>query len=544
MTGCCVPLCTGSWKKGLRTFRFPRDPERRKKWEAQVEREKWKATDTSKICERHFEPDQYENARQDGRRLLKSTAVPTLFDFRPQPKRRKPPVRRRSLADSATSATESFQSTDVASPGSSSLNDQELDTGELCISDSTEEEEQEGHCDILDVDSLSTSEMRKALQDMQKKNSQLKESLSVAKKKMRTATRQAAKLETKVTMLTANLKYLNEDQKTALERQDRTCRTWSADTVKNALQLKFACGSTGYDLLIEQGYPLPSRRTLCRRLQHLSFKPGVLHEILSAMQTKISSMKDIEKDCILFLDEMEIRSGIELDRGNDTLLGMITLPSSDQPAKHALVFMVGGTNTRWKQVIAFHYTGAYVSGDVLKDFVFHLIKLCTDIGLRVRCVTSDMRSSNHAMWRSLNLSSSRNAVTVSSVPHPFISNETLHFMPDPAHVLKNVRGHFVRKDPMHLSSEIVSRFNSPTTEITVEHRCMGPFSGIYVAGVEVEFEGFGRVSLAALFAASYELPVQMPMEGMPVTLALWAPPGWVATALEAPLAVTGGCVNR
>ncbi|XP_065280812.1 THAP domain-containing protein 1-like [Dermacentor albipictus] len=283
MTGCCVPLCTGSWKKGLRTFRFPRDPERRKKWEAQVKREKWKATDTSKICERHFEPDQYENARQDWRRLLKSTAVPTLFDFRPQPKCRKPPVRRRSLADSATSATESFQSTDIASPGPSSPNDQELDTGKLCISDSTEEEEQEEHCDILDVDSLSTSEMRKALRDMQKKNSQLKESLSVAKKKMRTATRQAAKLETKVTMLTANLNYLNEDQKTALERQDRTCRTWSADTVKKALQLKFACGGTGYDLLIEQGYPLPSRRTLCRRLQHLSFKPGVLHEILSAM---------------------------------------------------------------------------------------------------------------------------------------------------------------------------------------------------------------------------------------------------------------------
>lgn len=82
MTGCCVPLCTGSTQKGLRVFRFPRDPERRKKWESQVKRDCWKATDTSKICERHFDDEQFEKKRQDGRLLLKRTAVPTLFDFR------------------------------------------------------------------------------------------------------------------------------------------------------------------------------------------------------------------------------------------------------------------------------------------------------------------------------------------------------------------------------------------------------------------------------------------------------------------------------
>ncbi|XP_077545018.1 uncharacterized protein LOC144158197 isoform X4 [Haemaphysalis longicornis] len=82
MTGCCVPLCSGSTAKGLRCFRFPRDPARRKKWEALAKRDKWTATGNSKICELHFEHDQFESGRQDGRRLLKKTAIPTLFSFR------------------------------------------------------------------------------------------------------------------------------------------------------------------------------------------------------------------------------------------------------------------------------------------------------------------------------------------------------------------------------------------------------------------------------------------------------------------------------
>ncbi|KAG0423539.1 hypothetical protein HPB47_000687, partial [Ixodes persulcatus] len=114
---------------------------------------------------------------------------------------------------------------------------------------------------------------------------------------------------------------------------------------------------------------------------------------------------------------MEIRKGVVLDRGNDTLLGKTTLPKSDHRANHVLVFMVGGINSRWKQVIAYHYTGTYINGDELKKFVFDLIKLCADISLRVLCVTCDMGSSNRAMWRSLNLSSSRSSVTVCSVPH-------------------------------------------------------------------------------------------------------------------------------
>lgn len=85
MTGCCVPLCTGSSRKGHRMFRFPRDNERRKIWEVQVKRAFWEAKDTSKICELHFEPSQYEQRRVDGWKKLKQNAIPTLFAYNTNP---------------------------------------------------------------------------------------------------------------------------------------------------------------------------------------------------------------------------------------------------------------------------------------------------------------------------------------------------------------------------------------------------------------------------------------------------------------------------
>ena len=37
---------------------------------------------------------------------------------------------------------------------------------------------------------------------------------------------------------------------------------YSKTTIKKALCLKFTCGNAGYDELLKQGIPLPSRRTL------------------------------------------------------------------------------------------------------------------------------------------------------------------------------------------------------------------------------------------------------------------------------------------
>lgn len=68
----------------------------------------------------------------------------------------------------------------------------------------------------------------------------------------------------------------NDDQIEALFTKRQNVRNWSNETIKRALQLKFVCGANGYDELIRQKIPLPSLRTLRRRLEYLKFEPGIL----------------------------------------------------------------------------------------------------------------------------------------------------------------------------------------------------------------------------------------------------------------------------
>lgn len=162
-------------------------------------------------------------------------------------------------------------------------------------------------------------------------------------------------------------------------------------------------------------------------------------------------MEDIEKDCVLFMDEMEISQGFEHDRSLDYLFECTTLPDSSQNvANHALVLMVGGLNQRYMQVITYHFTGRSVDGSLLKDLVFCLIERLHRISLRVLVVTSDMGAANRAMWPLLGFSSHRNSETICGVRHPCLEGRTLHFMADPAHVVKNYQAQLLRSTCFYL----------------------------------------------------------------------------------------------
>ena len=62
--------------------------------------------------------------------------------------------------------------------------------------------------------------------------------------------------------------FLLEDQVRALSLSRRSRRAvWSPETVAEAGKLRRAVGNKGYEYLREAGYPLPSYRTLCNRLE-------------------------------------------------------------------------------------------------------------------------------------------------------------------------------------------------------------------------------------------------------------------------------------
>ncbi|KAM7296924.1 hypothetical protein ISCGN_022079 [Ixodes scapularis] len=80
--------------------------------------------------------------------------------------------------------------------------------------------------------------------------------------------RQAALQKTREATFRSHLhKIFTADQLAALSRSSNRWSKWSNETVKKSLQMRFACGSTGYELLLEGNFPLPSSRTLGRWLE-------------------------------------------------------------------------------------------------------------------------------------------------------------------------------------------------------------------------------------------------------------------------------------
>ncbi|XP_042904282.1 THAP domain-containing protein 7 isoform X3 [Parasteatoda tepidariorum] len=93
MTGCCAFGCTNNTKHGYKLYRLPvgaRNEARRKIWLLRIGRANWDPNENSRLCEVHFTEDQFENRRADNRRLLKQTAIPTVFwhQLPPKPNKR------------------------------------------------------------------------------------------------------------------------------------------------------------------------------------------------------------------------------------------------------------------------------------------------------------------------------------------------------------------------------------------------------------------------------------------------------------------------
>jgi len=147
------------------------------------------------------------------------------------------------------------------------------------------------------------------------------------RKKYRSSLRKIRKLcKAKTGLGTAVNKFMNRDQQLSLTRTSTRGVKWSSDTVKKALQLHFACGPTGYGLLLSQNYPLPSLRTLRRNLQSVKFDSGVLCEVFQFLSIKVATMHPLERECCLTLDEMSITSSVEYDSRIGRFLGDVTLP--------------------------------------------------------------------------------------------------------------------------------------------------------------------------------------------------------------------------
>jgi hypothetical protein len=248
--------------------------------------------------------------------------------------------------------------------------------------------------------------------------------------------------------------------------------------IRQAFQIRYICGAQGYDFIRSLRYPLPSYRTLCDRIQQAPFQPGIQIDVVKWMQCKLQLSAVQERDFVLMLDEMAVRKYLEYDKGLRSFIGNISdefckgdgKTSSNNTvalASHALVFMIRGLTTNWKQVVAYYLTGNSLQGDILWKVIIQIITELNAVNVNVRAIVCDMGSGNQALWRAAGISA-REELIVNSVKHSTLPDCLIYFLPDVLHVLKNVRNCLLSQDIL-LPPDIVSEYNLPGAIVSISH---------------------------------------------------------------------------
>lgn len=193
---------------------------------------------------------------------------------------------------------------------------------------------------------------------------------------------------------------LEEDQKQALVRKSTRGLKWS--TIRKGLILKMKCETKGYSDLIERTHLFPSVRVLQERVQHLKFDNGILMEVFDILSTEVKKMNYKERQCSLMMDEMAITPDERFDTTSYKWVGQATLSTHSDISTKALVIMLAGSSTRWKQTVAWFLTRSMsdkvkntnriqnLTGKELRKILEDIIKKAEEIGLFVNCIITDM----------------------------------------------------------------------------------------------------------------------------------------------------------
>ncbi|XP_041848102.1 uncharacterized protein si:ch73-382f3.1 isoform X1 [Melanotaenia boesemani] len=228
---------------GKQLFRFPKDPVRKKKWVVNCRRD-FEPTPHSRLCQDHFEQSQFEEIARSpaGGKKLKPNAIPTLFSVGdpPYPAITTPyillPLKHEPVEKELNFGDHGYARR-TPLPG---LGDEDADTAE--------DQQPCTHCHLL----------KKQLEQEMQHTARLQREAEEMKKRLYRLNRIERGLQN----------FLYEDQIRALSLSKRSRRAvWSPETILKARKIRCAVGTKGYEYLREIGYPLPSYRTLCNRLE-------------------------------------------------------------------------------------------------------------------------------------------------------------------------------------------------------------------------------------------------------------------------------------
>jgi hypothetical protein len=179
----------------------------------------------------------------------------------------------------------------------------------------------------------------------------------------------------------------------------------------------------------------PCVQTLKTYLQErIVTNPGVSESILKQLSVIVNTFSDRNKFCTLLLDEISLKSHLDLSTKFDSIIGLEDFGNdrrSPNLATHALCAMVRGIAKDYRQLLGFIFINKATKVKVLDNFVSETLHGVQDIGLNVIAITTDQGSNFQSYFR-------QKGVTPNN-PIMEWNGKKIVIIPDPPHLLKSTR---------------------------------------------------------------------------------------------------------
>lgn len=160
--------------------------------------------------------------------------------------------------------------------------------------------------------------------------------------------------------------------------QNKKRAVWTEQEKALSLAM-FKSSPKGYRFLAKI-FTLPSIRTLRRFLSTIYVKIGICEKILNYLSTVSENLKDKDRYCTILFDEVSLMPNLAFNKCAGVVEGLQDFGCSKDPfvADHALVFMLRGINSNWKQPFSYYLVRSATKGPQLKNLIVDNIRIIHD----------------------------------------------------------------------------------------------------------------------------------------------------------------------
>lgn len=245
------------------------------------------------------------------------------------------------------------------------------------------------------------------------------------------------------TFITAQLKYTSS----------KMGRKWTNE--EKALCLAIFKYSPKCYKFLQSIFILPSIRTLHRTLAQVNINTGINESLFDQLSKISNNVEFSQRYCVLLFDEIYLQPHLSINTKLNRVEGLENLGNETTKyiADHALVFMLRGINSSWKQPLCFYLVHSTVRTHYLKTLIETVIIAVHErTKFKILLSVCDQGSTNMSAIKLLCKESGCD--DIHNYYYMIREYKILHIF-DVPHLIKCVRNHFLQKD-IHFGDKIAT----------------------------------------------------------------------------------------